>query len=65
MLVLNRKRGEQIQIGEDITLTVLEIRKSVIRLGVSAPRHVPIGGSELLSGNDREVLNDHSNVDRG
>ncbi|MBI3618892.1 carbon storage regulator, partial [Candidatus Peregrinibacteria bacterium] len=38
MLVLTRKRGEKIRIGEDIILTVVEIDRGKIRLGIEAPR---------------------------
>ena len=47
MLVLSRKPGERIMIGEDIEVTVLDIRGSRVRLGVNAPRHVPIDRREF------------------
>ena len=42
MLVLTRKIGERIFIGDDIILTVVDIERGRIRLGVEAPRQVPI-----------------------
>ena len=42
MLVLTRKRNESIQIGPEITLSVLEIQGNRVRLGVSAPADVRI-----------------------
>jgi len=48
MLVLSRKLGEKIQIGEDITITVVDIDRGKIRLGIEAPRDVPIFRQELL-----------------
>jgi carbon storage regulator len=48
MLVLSRKFGEKIQIGEDITVTVVDIDRGKIRLGIEAPRDVPIFRQELL-----------------
>ena len=48
MLVLSRRVGESLVIGDDVVLTVLEIRGDVIRLGVDAPRHVAIHRKELL-----------------
>ena len=42
MLVLTRKSGEQIKIGEDITISVLEISKGGVRLGIDAPKNVSI-----------------------
>ncbi|MFO0970195.1 MAG: carbon storage regulator [Gemmataceae bacterium] len=47
MLVLSRKPGEEIVIGEHIRLTVLAIRGNQVRLGVAAPAHVPIQREEL------------------
>lgn len=47
MLVLNRKRTEQIQIGDDIVITVLEISRNRVRLGIAAPVDVPVLRTEL------------------
>ncbi len=48
MLVLSRKLGEKIQIGEDIWVTVVDIDRGKIRLGIEAPREVPVFRQELL-----------------
>jgi carbon storage regulator len=50
MLVLTRKLGEKIYIGHDqsIVITVVNIDRGKIRLGISAPRDVPIYRQELL-----------------
>lgn len=48
MLVLSRKTPQQIQIGENITITVLEVKGRYVRLGVDAPRDVKIVRGELL-----------------
>jgi carbon storage regulator len=48
MLVLSRKLGEKIQIGEDICITVVDIDRGKIRLGIEAPREVPVFRQELL-----------------
>jgi carbon storage regulator CsrA len=48
MLVLSRKVGEEIVIGDNIRLMVLSIDRGVVRLGISAPRDVAIVRSELL-----------------
>ncbi len=48
MLVLSRKLGEKIRIGENIWVTVVDIDRGKIRLGVEAPRNVPIYRQELL-----------------
>jgi len=47
MLVLTRKKDEVIKIGDDITLTVVEIRGDTVRLGFTAPREVPIHRQEV------------------
>lgn len=47
MLVLSRKLGEKIHIGSGITITVIEVKGSKIRLGIDAPDHVPIFRAEL------------------
>jgi carbon storage regulator len=47
MLVLSRKQGEQIKIGQGITLTVLGVRGGVVKLGIDAPPHLRILRGEL------------------
>lgn len=49
MLVLTRKFGEQINIGEDIVLTVMEGPGGVVRSGIDAPRGVKITRTEVLA----------------
>ena len=48
MLILTRRKGESIMIGDDIVVTVLDIRGSQIRLGFEAPNDVNIVREELL-----------------
>jgi carbon storage regulator len=48
MLVLSRKLGEKIYISENICITVVDIDRGKIRLGIEAPRNVPIFRQELL-----------------
>ncbi len=48
MLVLSRKVGERIHIGEDICITVVDIDRNKVRLGIDAPKEVEIVRSELL-----------------
>lgn len=47
MLILARKIGQKIVIGDDIELTVVDIRGDQVRLGITAPRHVSIDRKEL------------------
>ena len=48
MLVLSRKRDEQIVIGDDIVIMVLEIRGDKVRLGIQAPADVPVHRQEVF-----------------
>jgi carbon storage regulator len=48
MLVLSRKLGEKIFIGDNICITVVDIDRGKIRLGIEAPRDVAIYRQELL-----------------
>ena len=48
MLVLTRKVGEQILIGDDIVITVLDSRGDGVRIGIDAPRGVKIQREEVL-----------------
>ncbi len=47
MLVLSRKKNESIVINNDITVVVVEIRGDKVRLGVEAPREVPVHRKEV------------------
>lgn len=47
MLALSRKTGESIVIGSDIEFTVLEIKGDQVKLGISAPKTVPIYRKEI------------------
>ena len=48
MLVLSRRAGESVVIGEDVTVSVLEVRGDVVRIGIDAPRSVAVHRAELL-----------------
>jgi carbon storage regulator len=47
MLVLSRKKNESIIINNDITVTVVEIRGDKVRLGIVAPKEVPVHRQEV------------------
>ena len=61
MLVLTRKSGESIVIGDEIVITVLEIRGGQVRLGVEAPRDVVIHRSEI----HEQVLSEDTSPSEG
>ena len=47
MLVITRKIGERICLGDDVTVTVLDIVGSSVRLGIEAPRSIPVYRHEI------------------
>lgn len=49
MLVLTRKVGEQVLIGEDIVVTVLDVKGDSIKIGFDAPRGIKIQRAEMLA----------------
>ena len=49
MLVLSRKKNESIVINNDITIVVVEIRGDKVRLGVEAPKEVPVHRREVYA----------------
>lgn len=49
MLVLSRKNEETIRIGNDIVVTVLEVKGNRVRLGIQAPNDCPIVRGELTT----------------
>ncbi len=60
MLVLSRKRDDAIMIGDDIVITVVDIRGDKVRLGVEAPSNVPVHRREVYEAivADRREPND-------
>jgi carbon storage regulator len=49
MLVLTRKQGEKIRIGEDVVITVVRTKGKTVRLGIQAPAHVPVLRGEIAA----------------
>ncbi len=47
MLVFSRKKDESIIIGDDIVITIIDIRGDKVRLGIDAPREVPVHRQEV------------------
>ncbi len=56
MLVLSRKKNESIVINDDITIVVVEIRGDKVRLGVEAPKEVPVHRREVFDAIHRNEL---------
>lgn len=57
MLVLSRKIDEKIIIGDDVVITVTEIRNGKVRLGIDAPEHVPVDRMEIRESKRRDDRN--------
>ena len=58
MLVLSRKLGESIQIGDDVFLYVSEIGSDFVKLAIKAPRDVAVDRSEIRAAKEREKANE-------
>ncbi len=54
MLVLSRQRDETIMIGDDVEITVVDIRGDKVRLGITAPAHIPVHRKEVYEAIKRE-----------
>jgi carbon storage regulator len=65
MLVLSRKKNESIVIGDDITIVVVEIRGDKVRLGVEAPKEVPVHRREVFDAIHRGEVADQSEPKSG
>ena len=66
MLILTRRVGEALKLGEDITVTVLGVRGNQVRIGIDAPKSVAIQREEIYSAavTDRtpEIRDELSNI---
>jgi carbon storage regulator len=62
MLVLSRKKNESIVINNDITITVVEIRGDKVRLGIVAPKTVPVHRQEVFDEIHKKDLTDPAPV---
>lgn len=63
MLVLSRKTGEKILIGENVTVTIVRIGPNTVRLGIDAPRDMNIVREELCQAAPVGHLADGDTVD--
>ena len=62
MLILRRKAGEALLIGDDVKITVMDVYEGGVRLAIDAPKRIPVLRSELLQAADanRDAANDQS-----
>jgi carbon storage regulator len=56
MLILSRKINQSIVIGDDITLTVVEVSPGKVRIGIDAPQDVPVFRKELLDATSGKAI---------
>ncbi len=61
MLILTRRVGESLMIGDEVTVTVLGIRGNQVRIGVNAPKDVAVHREEIYEKIQHEVPEDQSN----
>ena len=54
MLVLSRQRDETIMIGDDIEITIVDIRGDKVRIGINAPTQIPVHRKEVYDAIKRE-----------
>ena len=54
MLVLSRHRDESIMIGDDVVVTIVDIRGDKVRLGINAPQDIPVHRQEVYDAIQRE-----------
>ena len=63
MLILTRRTGETVMIGNDVTLTVLGVKGNQVRIGINAPKSVPVHREEIYERIKRELQDADGNVD--
>ena len=54
MLVLSRQKDESIVIGDDIEVTIVDVRGDKVRLGITAPKSIPVHRREIYEAIQRE-----------
>lgn len=54
MLVLSRQRDESIMIGDDVEIIIIDVRGDKVRLGIKAPKNIPVHRREIYDAIQRE-----------
>lgn len=65
MLILTRKVGETLKIGDDVSVTVLGIKGGQVRIGIAAPNDVPIHRQEIYDRIHDEIAEEKSSSSKG
>lgn len=60
MLILTRRVGETLMIGDDVTATVLGVKGNQVRIGINAPKNVPVHREEIYERIKRELQGEPS-----
>lgn len=63
MLILTRRVGETLMIGDEVTVTVLGVKGNQVRIGVNAPKDVAVHREEIYQRIQREKLDGDGNED--
>lgn len=66
MLALSRKNSESIMIGNDIEVTILEIKGDQVKIGISAPKSIPVYRKEIylqILNSNKEAVEENVSVD--
>ena len=65
MLVLSRQRDESIMIGDDVEITIVDVRGDKVRLGITAPKEIPVHRREIYDAIQREKAEKANPGDNG
>ncbi len=63
MLILTRRVGETLMVGDEVTVTVLGVKGNQVRIGVNAPKEVAVHREEIYQRIQREKSGDHDHDD--
>jgi carbon storage regulator len=64
MLILTRRAGETLRIGDDVEVTVMAVNGAQVRIGIKAPRNVVVDREEIAERKRREKDSPASHIDR-